>query len=36
MRAPLEDLANPFRHRVFSKRFTLPDAIAAIANGFAD
>jgi hypothetical protein len=29
-----EDLANLFRHRVFSKRFTLPDAIAVIANGF--
>jgi hypothetical protein len=31
-----EDLSNLFRHRVISKRFTLPDAIAAIANGFAD
>jgi len=29
-----EDLANLFRHREFSKRFTLPDAIAVIANGF--
>ena len=29
-----QDLANLFRHRVFSKRFTLPDAIAVIANGF--
>jgi hypothetical protein len=29
-----EDLANLFRHCVFSKRFTLPDAIAVIANGF--
>ncbi len=29
-----EDLANLFRHRVFSKLFTLPDAIAVIANGF--
>src|ERR1019366_3116382 len=29
-----EDLANLFCHRVFSKRFTLPDAIAVIANGF--
>ena len=28
-----EDLANLFRHRVFSKLFTLPDAIAVIANG---
>src|SRR6202023_54591 len=28
-----EDLANLFRHRVFSKRFTLPDAIAVIADG---
>jgi hypothetical protein len=26
-------LANLFRHRVFSKRFTLPDAIAVIADG---
>src|SRR5665647_542052 len=29
-----EDLGNLFRHREFSKRFTLPDAIAVIANGF--
>src|SRR5450830_533094 len=29
-----EDMANLFRHREFSKRFTLPDAIAVIANGF--
>ena len=29
-----KDLANLFRHRVFSKRFTLPDAVAVIANGF--
>src|SRR5689334_5277190 len=29
-----EDLANLFSHRVFSKRFTLRDAIAVIANGF--
>ena len=29
-----EDLTNLFRHRVFSKRFTLPDAIAVIADGF--
>ena len=28
-----KDLANLFRHCVFSKRFTLPDAIAVIANG---
>ena len=28
-----EDLANLFRHRVFPKLFTLPDAIAIIANG---
>src|SRR6266550_9137213 len=28
-----EDLANLFRHRVFSKHFTLPDAIAVIADG---
>src|SRR6266566_354326 len=28
-----EDLANLFRHRVFSQRFTLSDAIAVIANG---
>src|ERR1700731_4808495 len=28
-----EDLVNLFRHRVFSKRFTLPDAIAVIADG---
>src|ERR1700758_4170233 len=26
-------LANLFRHRIFSQRFTLPDAIAVIANG---
>ena len=29
-----EDLANLFRHRIFSQRFALPDAIAVIANGF--
>src|ERR1700747_2179800 len=29
-----EDLANLFRHREFSERFALPDAIAIIANGF--
>ena len=29
-----EDLANLLRHRVFSESFTLPDAIAVIANGF--
>src|ERR1043166_1772165 len=29
-----EDLANLFRHRVFSKRLALSDAIAVIANGF--
>ncbi|SRR5258708_3978748 len=28
-----EDVANLFRHRVFSKRLTLPDPIAVIANG---
>jgi len=28
-----EDLTNLFRHRVFPKFFTLPDAIAVIANG---
>ena len=28
-----EDLANLFRHRLFPKRFTLPDAIAVIADG---
>src|ERR1700687_1610214 len=28
-----KDLANLFRHCVFSKRFTLQDAIAVIANG---
>src|SRR4030095_5237289 len=29
-----EDLANLFSQRKFSKRFTLRDAIAVIANGF--
>ena len=29
-----ENLTNLFRHCVFSKRFTLSDAIAVIANGF--
>src|SRR5579863_9877245 len=29
-----QDSANLFRHGVFSQRFTLPDAIAVIANGF--
>jgi hypothetical protein len=29
-----EDLANLFSHRIFSKRFTLRDAIAVITNGF--
>src|SRR6266446_1124481 len=29
-----ENLPNLFCHRVFSKHFTLPDAIAVIANGF--
>jgi len=29
-----QNLADLFRHRVFSKRFTLRDAIAVIANGF--
>src|ERR1700736_6476864 len=29
-----EDLANLFRHRIFSKRFTLPAAIAVIASSF--
>src|SRR5580698_7609653 len=29
-----EDLANLFRHRVFSKLFTLPDPITVIANRF--
>src|SRR5215471_5965640 len=29
-----QDLADLFRHCVFPKRFTLPDAIAVIANGF--
>ena len=29
-----ENLANLFSHRIFSKRFTLRDAIAVITNGF--
>ena len=29
-----QDLANLFRHRVFSKRFTLRDAVAVITDGF--
>src|SRR5580704_14850734 len=29
-----EYLTNLFRHRIFFKRFTLPDAIAVVANGF--
>jgi hypothetical protein len=29
-----EYLANLFGHRLFSKRFTVPNAIAIIANGF--
>jgi hypothetical protein len=28
-----EDLPNLFRHRIFSKRFALPHAIAIIADG---
>jgi hypothetical protein len=29
-----ENLANLFGHRVFSERFTLPDAISVFANCF--
>src|SRR6188472_4570264 len=29
-----QDLANLFSHRILSKRFTLRDSIAVIANGF--
>src|SRR5579862_3160476 len=29
-----QDLTNLFRHGIFSKHFTLPDAVAVIADGF--